>query len=697
MSLCLKWGGHACLQWGLGCAEQSAGGAAEVFELGSTRKHTDSVCAEGSGPHPAPGCPLLLSHSVKNIDTCCHLFVVFSYTHTSIFILLVLCHSFSPSDSSSHLLWVTTETLGRVLRCCQLVLEGGEQPTSDQNYFQSAVRTTVVILDSILYLTSMDTYTQRTPSFCLLSCLFTLFAFCCSIPKHLYRFTDHCLFHPISSPYLCKVSCNSEDGLQRRVCALLSLPWVCENKSVSAYKTSGFPLWLPALAQRLSFCYCECSPFIGTSLPSCRCFHFQTMCVVAAPDIQADCVLLLALLRHGVCETWRACVFSKTLQSPDEVVRAAAVGAFPLLLHHLGNTHHSLISTALLYVGLYEFTLTVNLHHCVDCLRLTKCSSRLEDSSELVKKELARIVGQLSCVRSELSQLSDAHKESTPEILCHTLCLASEHAGNTSLPLRASFVEPFLPLLRKQVPSSVKQGISCFFVCLFFADFLQTWRKPKIWLYGLSPFFLAFLEALPHLCQHVSLVGGDSDSQAVLCALIGLMEDPNQAVRIRFSQSVRCLLTETARNSEQGPLNDVSNSAGVLNHFLIMCCLFTRFMNAVELTIHVFLTCSPSSWFPVFKRHSTTLKSTEMMTCGTLLSSLLERLAGTGGLLSAHFSCVYLILLSIVGQRSVFILAQKQLRLHKQLFPSAVCFLPLLWNLLKLIEPWLQCVTLHFS
>lgn len=74
------------------------------------------------------------------------------------------------------------------------------------------------------------------------------------------------------------------------------------------------------------------------------------MCVAAAPEIQADCLSLLALLHHGVCDAWRVCVFSKTLQSPDEVVRAAAVRAFPLLLHHLGSTHHNLISTALLYV-----------------------------------------------------------------------------------------------------------------------------------------------------------------------------------------------------------------------------------------------------------------------------------------------------------------------------------------------------------
>ncbi|KAM6969300.1 serine/threonine-protein kinase ATR [Tautogolabrus adspersus] len=334
---------------------------------------------------------------------------------------LVACCSYPTSPSL--LLWVPTETLGRVLKSCQSVLEGGTQPNSNQNYFKSAVQTTVGVLDSILYLT---------------------------------------------------MNSQSEDGLQRRVCALLSLPWVCENKSVSAYRSSGFPSWLPALADRLGFCY--------------------------SPELQANCVSLLALLRRGVCETWRVCVFSMLLQSPDEVVRAAAVRAFPFLLHHLGNTHHNLISTTLL--------------------------SRLEDSSEQVKTELARTIGQLSCIQSELSQLSVSHTNAAhlTGVLCNQLTLATEHAGNTIPSLRASIVRPFLPLLRQQAPSSVKQ---------------------------------AFLEALPHLCQHVNLVGGDSDSRAVLCALIGLMEDSDPVTRIRFSQSVRFLLTETVRNSEQGSLNEL--------------------------------------------------------------------------------------------------------------------------------------------
>ncbi|XP_031703455.1 serine/threonine-protein kinase ATR [Anarrhichthys ocellatus] len=334
--------------------------------------------------------------------------------------LAALCSS---PTSPSALLWVPSETLGRALKSCQSVLDGGPQPDSNHSYFQSAFRTTVKVLDSILYLT---------------------------------------------------MNSNSEDGLQRRVCALLSLPWVCENKSLSAYKSSGFPSWLPVFANRLSFCY--------------------------SFEIQADCVSLLALLRRGVCDTWRVCVLSKTLLSPDDVRRAAAVRAFPLLLHHLGNSHQNLISTSLL--------------------------PRMGDGSEQVKKELARIIGQLTCIQSDLSQLSDTHTESTrlPEILCHQLSLAAEHSGNTSPSLRATVVRPFLPLLEQQAPSSVKQ---------------------------------AFLEALPHLCQHVKLVAGGSDSQAVLCALIGLMEDSDPAVRTRFSQSVRFLLTETSRNSEQGSLSEL--------------------------------------------------------------------------------------------------------------------------------------------
>lgn len=90
---------------------------------------------------------------------------------------------------------------------------------------------------------------------------------------------------------------------------------------------------------------------------------------------------------------------------------------------------------------------------------LMSFSSRLEDSSE-VKRELARVVGQLSCLQSDTSHLSSI--QSSSELLCQTLDLASEHAGTSIPSLRPSFVKPFLPLLAQQSPSTVKQGILIF-------------------------------------------------------------------------------------------------------------------------------------------------------------------------------------------------------------------------------------------
>ncbi|XP_072313429.1 serine/threonine-protein kinase ATR [Eucyclogobius newberryi] len=333
--------------------------------------------------------------------------------------LATLCSS--PTSSAAPLLWLSTETLGRALNTCKSVLDGGGKPVENQNNYQSVLQSTVSILDSVIFLT-------------------------------------------MNGP--------SEDGLQRRVCALLSLPWVMENKSVSVFRTSAFPSWLTGLAQRLTFCY--------------------------SPEVQIDCISLLAVLRQGVCESWRALVFTNALTSPEDSVRAAAVGAFPLLLHHLGRTHYGLITSTLLL--------------------------RLEDSSVQVKQELSRIVGHLSCIQSEVSELSDTNVES-PSIACHRLCLATRHKENTaSAFLKASFVRPFLPLLQRQAPSSVK---------------------------------LAFLEALPHLCQHVSLSSGDRDSRAVSCALIGLIEDSDTAVRACFGQSVRFLLMENGQASEQNSLSEL--------------------------------------------------------------------------------------------------------------------------------------------
>lgn len=92
---------------------------------------------------------------------------IFKTSSPTSFFLALKCPIFiSPMfalypDSPPHLLWVPTETLGRALKSCQSVLEGGPQPDMNQSYFQSALRTTVGILDSILYLTSRRACTQK--------------------------------------------------------------------------------------------------------------------------------------------------------------------------------------------------------------------------------------------------------------------------------------------------------------------------------------------------------------------------------------------------------------------------------------------------------------------------------------------------------------------------------------------------------
>ncbi|XP_067098811.1 serine/threonine-protein kinase ATR [Osmerus mordax] len=291
------------------------------------------------------------------------------------------------------------------------------------------------------------------------------------------RVLDSILYLTMNTP--------EKECLQQSVCALLSLPWVWEQASSPAYQSAAFPSSLPSLAQNLASCF--------------------------SPQVHAECVFLLALLRRGVCETWRVCVFSRALQSEHEGVRAGAARAFPLLLHHLEARHQHLIHSTLL--------------------------KTLDDSSNLVKAELARIAGQLTCVQSGSSQLTVIHTEllTLPTILCSGLSLSTEHAGKT-VTLKADVIRPLLPLLHPQTHCSVKQ---------------------------------AFVEALPHLCQHVNLGGGDSDSQAVLCALIGLMEDPEPKIRTLFSQSVRFLLADASSNPDQGLLSE-----------LLVCRLKEAFTNA---------------------------------------------------------------------------------------------------------------------
>ncbi|XP_077417783.1 serine/threonine-protein kinase ATR isoform X2 [Vanacampus margaritifer] len=328
-------------------------------------------------------------------------------------LILRLAAVCSSPTRQPHLLWVSRENLGRTLRSCRSVLEGGAKPISNQKYYESAVQIAVRVLDCVLYLTA------------------------CS---------------------------QGEDTLQRRACALLTLPWVPDHKLASAYKSSGFPSWVLTLAQRLHLCF--------------------------SSEVQAQCVSLLARLHGGVCEAWRAFVFSAALQGRDEALKEAAVRAVPLLLHKLEDSRRNRITTTALY-------------------------PRLADGSENVLRELARIVGHLSCIQSGLSWLSD-DADHPEELMCLGLCLTAEHPGGAPPSLTPSFVKPFLPLLGPQAPSSVKN---------------------------------AFLHALPHLCQHVRLADGSDDSQELLSALVSLIEDSDPGVRMGFSQSVRFLLTDQSHDN----------------------------------------------------------------------------------------------------------------------------------------------------
>ena len=91
--------------------------------------------------------------------------------------------------------------------------------------------------------------------------------------------------------------------------------------------------------------------------------------------------------------------------------------------------------------------------------------SKLEDSSEQVREELARTLGQLTCIQSHCSKLAAIRSVSPqappPRILCSRLGLASEHAGETEAAVAASVIRPYLALLGGQSPSGVKQGMCC--------------------------------------------------------------------------------------------------------------------------------------------------------------------------------------------------------------------------------------------
>nr|XP_015216835.1 PREDICTED: serine/threonine-protein kinase ATR isoform X1 [Lepisosteus oculatus] len=198
---------------------------------------------------------------------------------------------------------------------------------------------------------------------------------------------------------------------------------------------------------------------------------------------QAHCVYLLSLLPKKTCSDWRSSVYRWALQSKSDDVRASAVKGFPFLLHHLGMKSYSLIHEVLL--------------------------SKLQDNSVLVKKELAGITGHLACCLSEASQLRIPHKEPTGQtLLCTCITMNSAHSRNVTT-ISASIFTPFPALLKPEMDSTVK---------------------------------LAFTENIPHLCRHVNLGNCDPDTKALLSALVNLIQDPEEEVRMMFAKKIKYML-----------------------------------------------------------------------------------------------------------------------------------------------------------
>uniref|UniRef100_A0A4W3HDU3 Serine/threonine-protein kinase ATR n=1 Tax=Callorhinchus milii TaxID=7868 RepID=A0A4W3HDU3_CALMI len=244
------------------------------------------------------------------------------------------------------------------------------------------------------------------------------------------------------------------------LCGFLSLPWLHNHCTDQAFKSAGFHPELVSLSQHLASAFCK---------------------------YKANCVYLLSLLPAEMCPEWRAAVYRWALQSSSDVLRAGSVQGFPLLLHRLGVKSHSLVNEILL--------------------------SKLQDNSSLVQEALASSVGMLACVLSGKSQLmlpkSDlAVPHADGDLLCSHIIVRTD--SPKSMPtVGASVFIPFLALIRKKMPTSVK---------------------------------LAFINNIPYLCKHVNLGKNSSDANVMFDAVLNLMEDPDNGVRIAFSEKIHHLL-----------------------------------------------------------------------------------------------------------------------------------------------------------
>ncbi|KAG8580917.1 hypothetical protein GDO81_007479 [Engystomops pustulosus] len=255
------------------------------------------------------------------------------------------------------------------------------------------------------------------------------------------------------------------------LCGLISLPWIYSHASHASLKVAAFDSSLIKLSHRI---------------------HEEV-----SPGIQSQCLLLLSLFPKHIMPDWRLAVYQWSLESQHEIVRAFCIKGFPIMKQHISQEAHNSLPRTLL--------------------------ERLNDSSELVKKELAQTMSKLSCGFTMGFERHDLQKG--PSIFCDLLCCSLRlNLMPVSAPsaITASFFKPFLVLLDRTMPSSVK---------------------------------MAFIENIPDLFTHLNVQRDEKDLRAMIQALLSLMEDPDKDIRIAFSGNIRYILE--AVNCEEGSLNEL--------------------------------------------------------------------------------------------------------------------------------------------
>ncbi|XP_075426221.1 serine/threonine-protein kinase ATR isoform X3 [Ascaphus truei] len=264
------------------------------------------------------------------------------------------------------------------------------------------------------------------------------------------------------------------DQILGDLCGLISLPWFPQLSNHTSFKAAAFDSTLLTLSLQVSD-------------------HFS-------PDTQSHLVFLLALFPRTIHPDWRLAVYHWALNSPHEIVRARSVKGFPILLHHVCQQTYGPVPQVLL--------------------------DHLSDDSEMVQREFASILGMLACGLSSGFELRNAPIEPSAEcggvdILCSRLTVTSLPRDGPSV-IDASVFKPFISLLGKSIPSSVKT---------------------------------AFIENIPQLFAHLSFGKDELDARVVIEALLNLMEDPDKDVRIAFSGNIKYIL-ESA-DCEEGYLKEL--------------------------------------------------------------------------------------------------------------------------------------------